>query len=299
MGGGGDGRGALRRPGQGAGGAGGPAGGASVLERVRAARPRPPRSTTASKRMPPEGGGRAHRPAHSMPRPHPLQAAHASAFPVRFRRAASPARFGPAAFATTPPGGRSAQAAWTASPPPRTRNGTTPSPATATSPRGSPASSAIGRRRTPCRWSASGTGRPGSTRSRSCRRSCTNRGRFKRTIAAAGLPDVRLHDLRYGYATAFVGAGVPAQTVSGMLGHATVGITLDLDAHPDVGDRAAALERAVGMLGDAPAKAATGARPAPRVPLVTPGTAADREGRGRTRSRAAPARSVRRERPGS
>ncbi|MEY9935609.1 integrase [Catenulispora sp. GP43] len=44
----------------------------------------------------------------------------------------------------------------------------------------------------------------------------------------AGLPPIRLHDLRHGIATHALAAGVPLKVVSELLGHATTGITGDI-----------------------------------------------------------------------
>lgn len=60
---------------------------------------------------------------------------------------------------------------------------------------------------------------------------------FDAIIKAAHLTDgtpvrrIRPHDLRHTSATLLLGAGVPAKIVSERLGHATVGITLDLYSH--------------------------------------------------------------------
>lgn len=54
---------------------------------------------------------------------------------------------------------------------------------------------------------------------------------FRRHVDAADLPHVRLHDLRHSYATLALKAGVHPKVVSERLGHATVGITLDLYSH--------------------------------------------------------------------
>jgi integrase len=54
---------------------------------------------------------------------------------------------------------------------------------------------------------------------------------FGRLVAASGLPKIRLHDLRHTYATLALKAGVHPKVVSERLGHATVGITLDLYSH--------------------------------------------------------------------
>jgi integrase len=54
---------------------------------------------------------------------------------------------------------------------------------------------------------------------------------FARLALPAGLPRIRLHDLRHTYATLALKAGVHPKIVSERLGHATVGITLDLYSH--------------------------------------------------------------------
>ena len=48
---------------------------------------------------------------------------------------------------------------------------------------------------------------------------------------AAGLPPIRLHDVRHSYATAALAAGIPAKVVSERLGHANIAITLDTYSH--------------------------------------------------------------------
>jgi integrase len=55
--------------------------------------------------------------------------------------------------------------------------------------------------------------------------------RFDTIVRKSGLPRIRLHDLRHTYATVALKAGVHPKVVSERLGHATVGITLDLYSH--------------------------------------------------------------------
>jgi integrase len=50
-------------------------------------------------------------------------------------------------------------------------------------------------------------------------------------VRRAGLPHVRFHDLRHGHATLLLCQGVHPKVVSERLGHATVGITLDIYSH--------------------------------------------------------------------
>jgi hypothetical protein len=54
---------------------------------------------------------------------------------------------------------------------------------------------------------------------------------FEQHARAAGLPKIRLHDVRHSYATAALAAGVPAKVVSERLGHATIAITVDTYSH--------------------------------------------------------------------
>lgn len=64
---------------------------------------------------------------------------------------------------------------------------------------------------------------------------------FENLRIVAGLPRIRVHDLRHTSATMLLRAGVPAKIVSERLGHASVGITMDLYSHvtPDMQDGAA------------------------------------------------------------
>jgi len=52
-----------------------------------------------------------------------------------------------------------------------------------------------------------------------------------RVLKRAGLPAIRLHDLRHTFATLALQNGVDIKTVSGMLGHFSAGFTLDTYAH--------------------------------------------------------------------
>jgi integrase len=54
---------------------------------------------------------------------------------------------------------------------------------------------------------------------------------FRRVVDEAEARPIRLHDLRHTYATLALKAGVHPKVVSDRLGHATVGITLDLYSH--------------------------------------------------------------------
>lgn len=52
--------------------------------------------------------------------------------------------------------------------------------------------------------------------------------RFGTLAARAGLPPIRLHDLRHGAATMLLAAGTPPKVISEILGHATVAFTMDI-----------------------------------------------------------------------
>jgi integrase len=77
---------------------------------------------------------------------------------------------------------------------------------------------------------------------------------FERLAREAGLPKIRLHDVRHSYASAALAAGIPAKIVSERLGHATVQITLDTYSHVLPGLDAQAAETVARLiLGDDPA----------------------------------------------
>ena len=73
---------------------------------------------------------------------------------------------------------------------------------------------------------------------------------FHRHCDAAGLPRIRLHDVRHSYATAALKAGIPPKVISERLGHATAAFTLQTYTHVIPGmDEAAADTVAALILG--------------------------------------------------
>jgi integrase len=62
---------------------------------------------------------------------------------------------------------------------------------------------------------------------------------FSKLVKRAGVPRIRLHDLRHTHAS--LAAGVDMKVVSSRLGHSTISITADLYTHvvPDLARRAA------------------------------------------------------------
>jgi integrase len=72
---------------------------------------------------------------------------------------------------------------------------------------------------------------------------------FAKIAESVGLPDVRLHDLRHGFATALLKANVNVKVVSEALGHSRTAFTMDVYAHvlPGMGEQVAtAIEAALG-----------------------------------------------------
>jgi len=66
---------------------------------------------------------------------------------------------------------------------------------------------------------------------------------FRRIIKKAGLKDIRVHDLRHTHATLMLKAGANPKVVSERLGHANIGITLDIYSHVLPGMQEAAAEK--------------------------------------------------------
>jgi integrase len=72
---------------------------------------------------------------------------------------------------------------------------------------------------------------------------------FLETVARIGLPRIRLHDLRHGWATLALQAGIHPKVVQERLGHANIAITLDTYSHvlaglhEDAAEQVAALFR--------------------------------------------------------
>jgi integrase len=74
---------------------------------------------------------------------------------------------------------------------------------------------------------------------------------FRAARDSLGLDDVRLHDLRHGFASMLVSAGTNVRVVSDLLGHATVGFTLGVYTHPSEEEATAAMTEAERLIGEA------------------------------------------------
>ena len=72
--------------------------------------------------------------------------------------------------------------------------------------------------------------------------------RFGRLVAAAGLRPVRLHDLRHGFASLALAAGVPLAVISKRLGHSSIAITSDTYSHLLEGMGKEAAEQMAGLV---------------------------------------------------
>ncbi len=71
---------------------------------------------------------------------------------------------------------------------------------------------------------------------------------FKATLAAAGLPDMRLHDLRHAAATFLIAQGLPLRLVMEVLGHSTIALTANTYGHIERGMMADAASRMDALL---------------------------------------------------
>ena len=74
--------------------------------------------------------------------------------------------------------------------------------------------------------------------------------RLKEILKAAGLPDIRFHDLRHTFATHALTGGVDPKTLSGILGHTNASFTLDTYTHVTTDMQQRASEVVGGFIGD-------------------------------------------------
>ena len=66
---------------------------------------------------------------------------------------------------------------------------------------------------------------------------------YKRVLSAAGIPVCNFHTLRHTFATRCIESGADAKTVSVLLGHSTVRMTLDRYVHPTMNAKQASINR--------------------------------------------------------
>lgn len=72
--------------------------------------------------------------------------------------------------------------------------------------------------------------------------------RFKNTIHECGLPDINFHALRHTFATRCVELGFDVKSLSEILGHANVNITMNRYVHPSMGLKKKNMNRLSGLL---------------------------------------------------
>lgn len=87
--------------------------------------------------------------------------------------------------------------------------------------------------------------------------------RFTRLRTKAGMPTVRLHDLRHFVATRLLAAGVPVTTVAGRLGHARSATTLNVYGHFVAASDRDAARLLSALMDSVPTDAAPVAKPPP------------------------------------
>jgi len=73
---------------------------------------------------------------------------------------------------------------------------------------------------------------------------------FKATLAAANLPNMRLHDLRHAAATFLIAQGLPLRLVMEVLGHSTIALTANTYGHIERGMMAEAASQMDSLLTD-------------------------------------------------
>jgi integrase len=89
------------------------------------------------------------------------------------------------------------------------------------------------------------------------RKSNLQRRSYNPILKAAGLSDIRFHDLRRSTASLLIDSGEDIKTISSRLGHNNTSTTLNIYSHLMEGAQARAAEKLGGILG-APRKAAEG-----------------------------------------
>jgi integrase len=81
-------------------------------------------------------------------------------------------------------------------------------------------------------------------------RNCTRV--VQRECDRAGLPPIRLHDLRHGCVSVLLDLGVPPRTVMEIVGHATLEMTMTVYAHVSLDAMRTALDQFGGLLDEEP-----------------------------------------------
>ena len=72
--------------------------------------------------------------------------------------------------------------------------------------------------------------------------------RFNKLVDQAGVPLIRLHDVRHTYATLSLDAGVDLKIVSDRIGHANVSVTAQIYSHRSTGQDRSAAQKMAGLI---------------------------------------------------
>jgi integrase len=72
--------------------------------------------------------------------------------------------------------------------------------------------------------------------------------RFNKLVDRAGVPLIRLHDVRHTYATVSLDAGVDPKIVSDRIGHSNMAYTLQIYTHRSTGLDGPAAEKVAGLI---------------------------------------------------
>ena len=75
------------------------------------------------------------------------------------------------------------------------------------------------------------------------------RNYYNRLMKQLGMPAMKFHGLRHSFATRCIESNCDYKTVSVILGHANIGTTLNLYAHPNLQQKQKCINRMFGMLG--------------------------------------------------
>ncbi len=93
---------------------------------------------------------------------------------------------------------------------------------------------------------------------------------FQRLAKSAGVPVIRVHDLRHAHASAGLAAGIPIKVMQDRLGHASAVITSDIYSHVFPAGRAEAAERIAAALSPTPQPSDTDPFDEPPTPEENP-----------------------------
>ncbi len=72
--------------------------------------------------------------------------------------------------------------------------------------------------------------------------------RFNKLVDKAGVPRIRLHDIRHTYATLSMDAGITPKLLSDRIGHANLNVTFQIYTHRSTGQDREAAEKISGLI---------------------------------------------------